>query len=75
MLAILILAFASFSTNANAYVYKDIDNMLSKFYKKIDNALPDIDKRIEKLNKVNKKVNRILIIKKDVLSYKSIQLL
>ena len=74
LLITLVLLFTSFLVTS-AYTYSQINNKLWNFYQKIDKKYSNISDRISKLEFINKKIDKILILKRNRLSKKNIELL
>jgi len=71
---ILILIFTSFSITS-AYKYDTINNYLGKYYAKLDNNISDTQKKIDTLEKIKDKIDKVFKFKWDNLSIKNKQLL
>ena len=70
-----IIIFISTFSFVDAYTYNQVDKILWKYYQKIDKKYSNIDKKINRLKKINQKVLTILVTKRDRLSNKNIELL
>lgn len=74
ILIALILVFSSISLTS-AYKYEQINNYLDKYYTKLDNKISDTQKKIDTLDKIKDKIDKVFKVKWNNLSRENKQLL